>query len=245
MGCVLFHISACKDENKNSNVNNLFEILEGELKNTKILEDIRTTREDSLYEMLPIFTSLCKGGKFDDKDCWINFIDSTFAQENNLLLDEILFLGFQKYLRNEKVGLVSIKNKVLVYQEKRRKKYNEQERNNEKELASIIKNNDNKWMNKDTISILLQVKKVRGSRLIFYSDYPYSLDYSYADDTLQLKGVIVEKLYETGSKDLFDLIFKIKVLELDNGLINSLDSENIKVGSNFNLHLESYGRLIE
>ncbi|MFK8103056.1 MAG: hypothetical protein AB8G15_11045 [Saprospiraceae bacterium] len=108
---ILF-VLGCKDNE--TKINEFFEILENRLEGTEILKDIKSCKKDSMYEMLPILVSVYTTTNEDNirEKEWLNFVDSNFAKANYPIIDEILFLGFQKYLKNQKINLMEIQSEV-------------------------------------------------------------------------------------------------------------------------------------
>ena len=98
----------------------------------------------------------------------------------------------------------------------------------------------------DTIRIVLPVEKKRGQNKIFYYyGYPYSQTYKYANDSVQISGVVLgEHSYESQSNDLLNYILDYKVIKIDNDSIFT-GTGIIKNGDVLELDLMSYGRLIK
>lgn len=245
---LLLLLIACKNEN--AALIDDFERLEESIESDRFLHNLKTLPEDSLHRVAGIFygevTSMIKDLK-RKKEKHPETIDSLITKLNREQKIEILVIAFQKYLNGVGFNLENIENQVSKLREIRRL----EEKRQRKELIKLIEGNDLKWEPGDTMNLIFQLKEKEGYRTIFFNRYPRSKDFSFADDTLKMRGVLLEKFYGSGysiyydeeSHKYFDLIFKLKIITLDKEV--NYWGDRIKVGDEFDLHLEAYGLKIE
>lgn len=132
-------------------------------------------------------------------------------------------------------------------------KYDKEVELHKLENSRISQGNNERWKAGDTLTIVLPVEiDDYGRRSTFYYSYgyPVSLDYSSADDSLKIKGVLLQKWYESIPDleptvlDSSNLIFKLRILELSDENTKIL-MNSYEVGEEFDLHLKKYARPIK
>lgn len=223
-----------------------FEKIEKNIKNDKALNHMKTCSLDSLTYVFPIFKREFE--KIQEKtDCnrqIEDFFDLHSIPNNPVLRDEVLILAFQKYLNQYKIDLNEIqdeiKGKKLI--KVKREKIEEQK------LLGIIRENNSNWSKGDTIDIVLQLSGKGDRKQVFYRHHSLAYDYSTADDSLNIRGVLIDKQYDSSetiseTEKTLSLIFKIKILELSD--TNAYAVDRLKIEDIFDLDLASYGRFIE
>lgn len=241
-------LTACAKEP--SHLHAFFKKLESEIINESILEDISTYSKDSLALMLPIFRIECNELL---EDLHYNqelqdLIDSSSVSPFSHLREQMLLFAFQKHLNKQTIDLDKIIYEIQQAEVSSHGKMLRDEELHKKELTGIIIANDLKWRAGDTLNLILQVDN---NNTIYYRSYPGSLDYSFADDTLRMKGILISKYYSKVSgyetaklSDPLNLVFKLRILELSNAEARN-PVRKLEVGDKFVLSLEAYGRPIE
>jgi|GEM_PF-6870307 len=164
----------------------------------------------------------------------------------------LLIFAFHEKLNDKFINLEKIKEDILQTEEILNARINREEELYEKENLRIIQFNNSKWNVGDTMNFILPVKiQNDGKRTTYFAgSYPYTLDYSLADDTLKVRAILIDKEYNkevdriSNPQDLFKLVFKLKLLELSN--VNTYNfTEKYEVGDEYDLPLKYYGRPIE
>ena len=101
----------------------------------------------------------------------------------------------------------------------------------------------------DSFLLILPVKNKYGhSKIFFTMGYPNSNKYSFADDSLSMRLVLVDKLYGKKTDLSIDstcLSFKGQIIELNNPNVEGWDGEKFKIGKQFDFCLQNYGRIIK
>lgn len=235
--CIIILFSTSCVEN-NREINNLFNALEKQINNEKVLNHIKTFHQDSSNLLLPIFSPQYR----DLKEVYFSIEEDTFTDSSLYSDEEIMLFAFQKYLNQQPIDLGVIQDEVKESKMRLKIKRDKKEVLYKERLEEIIRTNNLKWQEGDTINVLLQVDNDSGYNSIYYRSYPASLDYSFADDTLEMKGLIKKKI-SPATTDYLDIIFRLKILELNRPDVYNF-AKKIKTGEEFDLHLESYARLI-
>lgn len=239
---ILFYTSCVEETPKTC-----FEKIKKSFEREEILNYIKVYPQDSLPYVYPFFLRACEQFQ-KEMDCQKeieDWLDTNLIPTDRTLRDRIIILAFQKYLNNKEIDLEEIQFEIR----EERKRIAEEEKLLEQRLLNNIYLNDSLWTKGDTLDIFLQVDDHGKSKSVFYSADPYS-SFSMADDTVKVKGVLVDKFYKIYSKEEPDLkhplslYFKLKVLEVSDTATYEV-SQKIEVGKEFDLNLGLYGRLID
>ena len=99
----------------------------------------------------------------------------------------------------------------------------------------------------DTVELVLPVSSNFGRRSTFYTKgYPYSINYNFVGDSLWLKGELLSKGFEeltNGELDSNSLTFLFELIEVGDTSVEFM-YRKCRIGEEFELDLQSYGRLI-
>lgn len=181
-----------------------------------------------------------------------DYMDSqSIINDQNIRAASLIF-AFQKKLQNKDIDIKEIaKFTQNYYKEIEEEELVEKDFHNQ-QTKKIIQANEEKWNIGDTLYIILPINKEESGYCSTYFNnygYPYTLDYSLADDTLHLEGILLQKLYEdyaypyTGTPDSLESIFKLKITAMsDMGCL--ILGEKYVLGDEYKLPLQSYGRCI-
>lgn len=252
IGLILMFLILFFSCSKDSRLPNFLKKLESNIGNEIVIEAIKQSNKDSLIFILPVFRVeyLRLTQKLDNKDKISDLIKSNLTEPFFASNEEILLFAFHRYLNQQKLDLEQIQVEIQQTRTAHKEKMKREKEFHEKELINLIKANNSKWNIGDTLSIILDIDS--GSNVISYKPFPLTLDYSNAEDTLKIKGILIDKfnsqnLLKGNSQkleDLMDLYFKLKVLELNREYVMQ-GLNKVEIGSDFRLYLESYGRPIE
>jgi len=211
------------------------------------LEHIKTAPTDSLFFFYPFFSQEYLKLQ-EETDCQIqitNWLDANLIKQHNSYREQILFIGFQKYLQEKKIDLKEIEVEIQKMEERKIEKAELQYQ----QLLDIIEANDSNWKKGDTLNLVLQLSSHGDGKHIFFRRYPASLDYSTADDTLKMRGILIDKIYkdeiisDSEINDYSKLKFRLKILSLN--FDNVFSAKKLKIGDEYDIGLKTYGRLIE
>jgi len=243
-----FCIFSCVEEN--SEIKKIFISFEEGVQNRNILIPIQTSSQDSLSSLLSVFSAeyrpfLEKRYPSKNKNELLKTLSDLHVPTNH----EIMLFAFQKYLNQQPINLDVIRKEIKELEIKFRQKITKENNLNEQLHSTIIQNNNLNWNVGDTIDVILQVHNINNKYHIYFTGYPASLDYSRADDTLKMKGIIKNKILEskisnnTNNKNILphNVVFNLEVIGIN---LNKL-SPSIKIGEIFKLDLDAYGRPIE
>ncbi len=241
----LFFFCSCSEQ---SELERIFEIIEQRFEG-KMLDDMKSCSQDSLYLMSHLFRIEYNHQleELGHEKHWPSFIDTSFAKANYTKMDFILFFAFHKYIHDKPIDLEAIRKEVQESDERNRQRWAAEEKEDMKRLRSIIAT-DNKRRNiGDTINLLLKLEDKGQYNSIYFNGYPYSLDFSHADDTLKMTGILLDKYYDPSadSTDIMNLIFSLKITELSHDNAREPGMKPLKIGDKFNLSLQRYGRPME
>lgn len=238
MGCI----------SDSSKLTSFFEELEESIGNELIINEIKTISKDSLRYILPVFEIESKQliQKLHYEKELNGLMNPHLAKPFSSSRGEVLLFAFQKHLNRENISLREIQIEIQEVKKNLKEKMVKEEAFYEKELNAIIRTNNLKWQEGDTLNLILQIQKEDNHNSIYYRGYPQSLDYSSASDTLRMKGLLLNKHYPVQNKmtDSVNLSFNLKILELSHTNVYNF-AEPVKLGDDFVLSLEAYGRLID
>jgi len=240
---IILLIQSCISDNRQ--LTDLFEKVKDEYRDKKeFLSIIKDEPRDSLFLAMDVAPIKRIMQSFELK----NPIDFDYLLKDVPfeIQEEVILYGFQDFLNSKDVNLKKLKIEVEERVEVRRIEEKEREVNNKLELKKIIEENNLNWHIGDTIDVIFKLDVEDDYGEIYYNGYQYSLDFSLADDTLKMKGRIKEKYYDHGNSRVnkhLNLIFKLEVIALKSNKASNY-SDIKKVGDDFLLHLESYGRSI-
>ena len=250
---LLFAALSCKDNGKDKALVPFFKALKMEIDDGKIINRYKNAPVDSIIPMYGEFREEFK--KVYGDTTYSIAIDTyfdkqTFRPEHPIRKMFMLF-AFQRYLNGQSVEFPKIIIECLGYQQGAREKY-EAKRNLEySKFDKLLKAKGVQIQKGDTIEAILPlVTDLNGNKHIVYANigYPYYLDFSDGDDTLNVRAVVETKFYkdigldEYGNEDSINLVLRLKVIDLSNLTVTTgIPTEKIKVGDKLNLSLESYG----
>ncbi|MBV6655165.1 MAG: hypothetical protein KI786_15470 [Mameliella sp.] len=250
---VMFLFIGCTE--KKIAAESFFETLEKELNGTKILHDLKFLEQDSMQRMLPVFRGTSRKIAYEKGymriNGWDNLVDLLIGPDIQNQ-DLVLLFAFRSYLNKRKVNFDEAQEQAKNMKDRLELEMIKGDSIALEELKSIIALNDFIWNKGDTLELTFHLNSEEDCNYIFYLRYPNSLTFSLADDTLNMKGVLLDKFYsrdrsgnaKTNPKDVRNLFFKLEIVDL-NPLENICESAKILgIGQNYDLHLESYGRSI-
>lgn len=223
-----------------------FDALKVQINNESLLNDIRSFPQDSLYFFEPIFHNEFHLllSKMENEIKLNSLVDSNFLEPNSLISREELFLfAFQKYLRKENINLNKVKKEIELKNSRYVKKLNQELNFNKNRIKDFIIKNDKRWKYGDTIRVNFPIESIDGY------NFMYLKNYSDTKDSLSIKGVLIDKYYDTSnpkneSDKIMELVFRIKILELFPTNVYGFGGD-LMVGDDFNVPLKHYDRLIE
>lgn len=241
--------------NKKSPLIPFYQQLENEIGNQEILDRYRHLTKDSLDIMYQSFKKEYQNvfEISENKNAINTYLDSENINKTENYRWHIILFGFQKYLNNQPIDLEEL---IWDYGEAikiAKDRHDAQQKLYDQKYYQIVRRADSRWNPGDTINFILPVNiDTDSSRYTYYNiGYPYSLDYSSADDSISMKGVLLKKFYDDGridtnesETDSVHLVFKLKIIELSD-TITKVDWEKLKIGDEFDLWLKLYGRPIE
>lgn len=223
--------------------------LEAEINDEKLMDEIRFCPYDSLGYYLPIFDSFYS--HLIKQKGWEIPVNLDSCDFDSSKINEFLLFAFQRHLKGDEINEEILLNEIVTLNKLSDTKKLQRIAEEKKILEDIISTNDANFAIGDTLNIILQVKSYNDDyHSIFYRGYPQSLDYSVADDTLKVKGILIEKHYHTDAPhiqktpSLLDLVFTLKILALNRANVYYGDSF-LAIGDEFSLYLEAYARLID
>lgn len=246
-----FIVSGCT--NQKSKLSGFFNKIEKGIQDSELLLKIKSTPQDSLSKILPIFIAIYKHNFLKEKDYWYNINRDRFANLSEPLKNEILLLSFQKYLNNKEIDLDRIKIGVIEAYHNREEEKIKIKLKHENELKTIIEINNFSCKLGDTINIYLPLMGTRDYYTIFFDQYPSTLRYTLPDATLKMTGTLVSKFYDkrrTGIDSLennhpFNLFFKIKITNISNKKSHVFGSKALQIGDIYDLPMNFYATQIK
>ncbi len=249
---MIFLFTGCTEEK--TAIEPFFRTLEKELDGTKILYDLKSMDQDSMQRMLPVFRGTCSQIAYEKgymiTNGWDILIDSLIGSD--IRNQELIFLfAFRSYLNERRVDFDEAQEQAQNVINRLEVKRIKGDSIALEELKNMIAFNDSAWNKGDTLELTFQLSSEEDCNYIFYLRYPNSLSFSLADDTLNMRGVLLDKFYskdrsgneETRLKDVENLFFKLEIVDL-NPLNICESTKELEVGQIYDLHLESYGRPI-
>lgn len=164
---------------------------------------------------------------------------------------EFLLTAFHSNLNEENIDVEEIKTYVSKTLKRREKENGIKQKKLDLELKNINQINNDKWKVGDTLNIIFPIEydPETGDKIINYSMFPFSLDYSNAHDTLKIKGLLISKRFESSISepdivDSMNLVFNLKIIMLSDTNTYIL-GDRYKLDDKLDLYLKYYGRLIE
>lgn len=231
-----------------------YQQLENRIEDKEVLKKIKKLPQDSLYAQYQFFKEEYREvyGISNNKIRINAYLDSENIDTSVNYRWNIILLGFRKYLNKQTINIEQIIFEYIELSRQAKVRHDEQQKLYDKEYYQIVQKANKKWMLGDTISVILPVKfDTDSSRYTYYKNgYPYSLDYSFSDDSFEMRGILLNKFYDDGTInmdvnniDSVNLVFKLKVIELSD-TITKVDWKKLKIGDEFDLWLKLYGRPI-
>lgn len=249
---ILFGIQiSCETSSKP--LNKFFNKFEEKIKNNIAFSKFKNAQKDSILFYSQNFTEefneLYKDSSYSKN---IDKFLSKFEKSHDLeTAENILIFAFHSSLNNNNSNLNQVADYFFEKNKREKNRINKEQQLLDDENLKIIQANNHKWETGDTLSIILPVRldELTSNKSSYYSyGYPLTLDYSQADDTLKIKGILLNKSYESysglTSSDSMDLVFKLKITELSNTDYKIL-GKKYEVGNELRIPLRDYGRPID
>lgn len=246
--CFLFtmlYLISCSRLDKQDEMQPFFESLSKQINSTK-LDSFRRTSIDSSCRAIEMISSDVDlvYVKMVKNNILGQYLDSLLATCNEKTQKTYLTIAFHDYLNKSHLSEHDLKirlDTVLNYKWEREKKLNAVEN------TRIAKENFQSINVGDSIFLNFPVENKGGRKsTFFYLGYPYSMKYSNADDSLQLKAVVIEK-YIGDSKDVATeppcRAFKIKIIDMSDTSIEIMNEKYTR-GYIYNFCINDYGRII-
>ncbi|CAN5281479.1 hypothetical protein BH09BAC5_BH09BAC5_08890 [soil metagenome] len=242
----MFILPSCSKHDQKSELENVFEKWTERTDKLK-LNSFKSSPIDSTGKNLEIVATIIDSIYKDiSQNAKLNmYVDSVFSCE---IYDRRIRLGiaFHTYLNGGDIlgpEVLSKSEDIMVYNVCKKIERNEVE--NEK----IAIGNYQSIKIGDSLSLIFPVKNNYGHQCtFFYNGYPYSYDYSQADDSLTLKVILAGKFrggIMQSSIDSTSLYFKVQIVQLGDTNVRILSSDKkYRVGEQFDFCLQSYGRII-
>lgn len=245
---------SCASENKPTELQSFFKKFSNQIKSSK-LEEYRLSIVDSTGKTLEImdkeidtmYLELLKNVNLK------NYIDSFLlsAKLPYLTIQQKTFLNlaFHEYLNGEEIFDTVLTNKLRKIL---KHKWREKDKFNKLENVRIYNHNYYLINIKDTFQLVLPVENKNKRKHAFYTlGYPNSYSYVTADDSVTIKVFLIDKYYGKkpvqGTVDSTSLIFKVQIIETSDSSVHIptfVPKEKLKSGTQFELCLDCYGRLI-
>jgi len=241
---VLLILLSCKGV-QNDEKENLKLIFENLKKNTaeSILNNYKMSKVDSC-ETIKMMSQKIDSvyQEIINKKKLYHFLDSILLTNSPLIKKMYLNVAFHTYLNGQdftsQIAMEKLKEALNC-------DWVKIDKANTIENSRITKENFQSNNVGDTLSLIFPVEDNYGRKsTFFYSGYPYSNDYSTADDSLCLKVLLTSKSYLKLPDLNFDstyFIFKVRIIELSDTNIE-INSERYSIGDEFDFHLNFYGR---
>jgi hypothetical protein len=153
-------------------------------------------------------------------------------------------LAYQKKLMGKSINFLEIKNEIAQFDKLQDSIYDDEEMENIKNHMDTAKYNFERFQIGDTLHLELSLNN--DGRVYYVRQY-YKNNFK---DTLFMKGVILKKMIEKagGSNYIYDYDeywFAVKVLEISNKYVDSVNNNMYNRGNVFTLLLNEYGGIIK
>lgn len=245
----IFLLIACNGKTKDTPLESAF-FKWAERTDPIVLDSFKSCDIDSTGDCLDIFAPIVDSFYFDILNTveLNKYVDSVYTCNAK---DKKIFLGvaLHAYLNNQDIlsrDFVYRKATAIIdYQ------YEIQSKLDEKENEQMAREAYEEIHVGDSFPLLLAVENNYGRKSIFFRCYPYTKDYSIADDSLSLTVVLQDKFYgklTDGSTDSSCLAFRVKIIETSDTTVfyySSGSEEKYIVGNEFDICLQMYGRYIK
>lgn len=237
---------------KTNTLEDFFKVFENRIENKNELLEFKNASKDSvdvLFKLIskPFIQVYRDSTQFEGIN---KFFNDNGVTPDDRTRGRILIFGFHRFINDEQINLTALTSEVKRIDEYRERLREKERRREEEPYLKIVKASNELYSKGDTMNIILPVSfdKDTGMKSTYYSaHYPYTLDYSDADDTLKVTGILLDKRYENtpfNALDSLHLIFKLKLIELSDTNYHIL-WRKYQVGDEFDLHLRNYGRPME
>jgi hypothetical protein len=234
----LFFFFSCE---KNSILNDFYLNLENKMDKNELLTfkkaplDSAAHHFDSFYEEYRAAVD----EEITNNNEVLSYLKDLKLEENEIPDYIWLVFQFHSWLNKKNYSLEEYEMIYKSYYQKKINQQLEEERKYKKEALNIILESDAQFAIGDTLTLIFPVEKRLSRKITVHRLYPYSLEFFEFEDTLKLRGILIEKL-----KDSFDLRYKLNLTEIseENVLIQNSKYE---VGDYFDLSLKEYGRPIK